>query len=101
MIRIMLLLTEPEPADLQWLGQKFGLDYNLMMCYDIANILANSMEFGNSYVAMQLIIIAIARKLIIFNFEQQLRMPKQLNNKDELRKYFNRFLSITLHVAYS
>ena len=52
MIRIMLLLTEPEPADLQWSGQKFGLDYNLLMCYDIANILANSMEFGNSYVAM-------------------------------------------------
>ena len=42
--------AEPEPADLQWSGQKFGLDYNFLMCYDIANILANSMEFGNSYI---------------------------------------------------
>ena len=27
--------SEPEPADLQWSGQKFKLEYNLLMCYGI------------------------------------------------------------------
>ena len=26
---------EPEPADLQWSGQKIRLDFNLLMCYSI------------------------------------------------------------------
>ena len=30
--------TEPEPADLQWSGQKFELDYNLLMCYGITSL---------------------------------------------------------------
>ena len=27
--------AEPEPADLQWSGQKIRLDFNLLMCYGI------------------------------------------------------------------
>ena len=39
-------LSEPEPADLQWSGQKLD---NLLMCNGIyiANIFANSMESGD------------------------------------------------------
>ena len=29
--------AEPEPADLQWSGQKFELDYNLLICYGITS----------------------------------------------------------------
>ena len=30
--------AEPEPADLQWSGQKIRLDFNLLMCYDITSL---------------------------------------------------------------
>ena len=33
-----LYIAEPEPADLQWSGQKIRLDFNLLMCYDITSL---------------------------------------------------------------
>ena len=30
--------AELEPANLQWSGQKFELDYNLLMCYGITSL---------------------------------------------------------------
>ena len=30
--------ADPEPADLQWSGQKAGLDYNLLMCHGITSL---------------------------------------------------------------
>ena len=30
-----LAWAEPEPADLQWSGRKFELDYNLLICHGI------------------------------------------------------------------
>ena len=32
------VLFEPEPADLQWSGQKIRLDFNLLTCYDITSL---------------------------------------------------------------
>ena len=32
------IVTEPEPADLQWSGQKIALDDNLLMCYGITSL---------------------------------------------------------------
>ena len=30
--------SEPEPADLQWSGQKIRLDFSLLMCYGITSL---------------------------------------------------------------
>ena len=35
---VHIRLAEPEPADLQWSGQKIRLDFNLLMCYDITSL---------------------------------------------------------------
>ena len=33
-----LTVAEPEPADLQWSGQKIRLNFNLLMCYGITSL---------------------------------------------------------------
>ena len=35
---LQLFKAGPEPADLQWLGQKTRVDYNLLMCYGITSL---------------------------------------------------------------
>ena len=37
-LTVMSPKSEPEPAHLQWSGQKIRLDYNLLMCYGITSL---------------------------------------------------------------
>ena len=43
-----IIVAEPEPADLQWSGQKTGLDYNLLMCCGISSLAILYMESGDT-----------------------------------------------------
>ena len=62
---ILPQLTEPEPVDSQWSGQKTELDHNLLMCHGITSLPILWSLGIHSY-----IITYLARKLIIINFEQ-------------------------------
>ena len=43
---------EPKPVDLQWSGQKPGLDYNLLMSHGMFSILADSICGVWEYIRM-------------------------------------------------
>ena len=58
-------LAEPEPTDLQWLGQKTGLDHNLLKCHG-----ATSLPVLWSLGIHSSIITQLARMLIIINIAQ-------------------------------
>ena len=45
------LYAEPEPADLQWSGEKIGLDYNLLICHSITSLpILRSLGYIASYI---------------------------------------------------
>ena len=50
--RIWELEAELEPANLQWSGQKIGLDYNLLMCHGIISLPILYMESGDKRIIL-------------------------------------------------